>query len=423
MNSIKLKCVVTLVFFSVLMLASVKITFGQTPKGWNAHSSHPDNYEMGGDPTVTHGDSKGGFIKSKLSEAEGYGTWMAGIEVNEYLGKRVRMSGYVKTEAVEGWAGLWMRVDGPDDSMLSFDNMGNRPIKGTTGWERYEIVLDVPETSIGIFHGLLLVGKGNAWFDGVKLETVGSEVEITRNWIMDPEIDAAFEAKTYKSSKNDSLNYRIYTPEGMDAGRQYPLVLFFHGAGERGDDNYRQLILGVMDILKYSKKSNNPAIILAPQCPNSQSWVSDIRKSLVAVSHTMPEESSLQMKLAVELLKDTMTELPVDKKRVYVTGLSMGGFGTWDILQRMPDIFAAAIPVCGGGDPNLADKIKQVPIWAFHGDKDTVVRPELTSDMIAALKKSGGDPKYTEYKGVGHDSWNRTYANEEVLKWLFLQEK
>ena len=101
----------------------------------------------------------------------------------------------------------------------------------------------------------------------------------------------------------------------------------------------------------------------------------------------------------------------------------MGGFGTWDIIQRLPDLFAAAIPVCGGGDAAQAEKIKDIPIWAFHGDKDTVVKTVRSRDMIAAIKKAGGNPQYTEYKGVAHDSWTQTYSDKNVLRWLFMQKK
>jgi predicted peptidase len=129
------------------------------------------------------------------------------------------------------------------------------------------------------------------------------------------------------------------------------------------------------------------------------------------------------MRLTLELLKDIIEKQPIDIKRVYVTGLSMGGFGTWDIVQRIPELFAAAIPICGGGDTTMADTIKNIPIWAFHGDMDSVVPPKYTRNMIAAIKRYGGNPKYTEYKGVNHDSWSRTYKNPNVLEWMFLQTK
>ena len=129
------------------------------------------------------------------------------------------------------------------------------------------------------------------------------------------------------------------------------------------------------------------------------------------------------MKAVKKLLEETMKEFPIDPQRVYVTGLSMGGFGTWDIIQRYPDLFAAALPICGGGDTAQAERLKNMPIWAFHGSIDKVVIPERSRNMIAAIKKAGGQPIYTEYPGVGHVSWTQTYSNHAVMDWLFAQEK
>jgi photosystem II stability/assembly factor-like uncharacterized protein len=141
-------------------------TFAQT---WYAGGSRPQDYEMGGDPTVTHGSENAGFIRSKVSPINGFGTWMTNIDPGEYLGKGIRMSAYVRTTNVQDWVGLWMRIDGADGT-LSFDNMSGRPITGTTDWQEYEIILDVPENSTGIFFGLLMSGTGEAWVDGLRLE-------------------------------------------------------------------------------------------------------------------------------------------------------------------------------------------------------------------------------------------------------------
>jgi predicted peptidase len=229
-----------------------------------------------------------------------------------------------------------------------------------------------------------------------------------------------FEAKIYNSSAGNSIPYRIHMPENMDTNKKYPLVIFFHGSGERGMDNANQLIHGVRDILTYSIESDDPAIIIVPQSPQNKQWVN---VPWDTDSHLMSEEPSQSMKLTIALMQDIISNQPVDMKRIYVTGLSMGGFGAWDILQRLPHLFAAAIPVCGGGDATQAEKIKDIPIWAFHGDKDAVVKTKRSRDMIAAIKKSGGKPQYTEYKGVAHDSWTQTYSDKNVLRWLFTQQK
>ncbi|WP_145265436.1 carboxylesterase family protein [Calycomorphotria hydatis] len=229
-----------------------------------------------------------------------------------------------------------------------------------------------------------------------------------------------FKAEVYQSAEGQELNYRIHVPEEQDASKRYPLVLFLHGAGERGSDNEKQLVHGVKDMLAYSRKTDTPFIIVAPQCPTGQQWVNT---PWSAETHTMPEEPSEPMSLVIGLLEELQSTLPVDKSRLYATGLSMGGFGTWDIVQRKPDTFAAAIPICGGGDTAMADTIKDVPIWVFHGDEDRAVIVKRSRDMVAALEEVDGNVKYTEYEGVGHNSWTRTYTDDAVLEWLLSQNK
>ena len=195
---------------------------------------------------------------------------------------------------------------------------------------------------------------------------------------------------------------------------------FFHGAGERGSDNKKQLIHSVKDILDYSKKKNIPLIIVAPQCPRDEQWVNT---PWGADAHKMSEEPSAVLALSIGLLQELQSTLPVDTTRIYVTGLSMGGFGTWDIVQRMPKTFAAAMPGCGGGDTEMANAIKNVPIWTFHGGADNVVKAKRSRDMVTALSKVGSKVKYTEYEGVRHNSWGRAYRDEEALKWVLDQKK
>ena len=137
----------------------------------------------------------------------------------------------------------------------------------------------------------------------------------------------------------------------------------------------------------------------------------------------MPEAPSVPLMLTFELIDKLAAKLPVDKRRLYITGLSMGGFGTWDAIARRPRYFAAAMPICGGGDTAQAAKLKSLPLWAFHGDHDGTVLPRRTTDMIAAIRQAGGRPKMTLYPGVNHDSWSRTYADPAVLDWLFAQKR
>jgi hypothetical protein len=149
------------------------------PGGWFAAGDNPADYDMGVDATVAHNGKASGYIKPRASNPKGFGTLMQTFKADDYRGKRVRMSAYVKAEKVEGWAGLWMRVDGPEGKMLAFDNMHNRPIKGTAEWTKYDIVLDVPATSLNIAFGLLMAGEGQTWIDDIQFDVVGKDVATT----------------------------------------------------------------------------------------------------------------------------------------------------------------------------------------------------------------------------------------------------
>ena len=233
-------------------------------------------------------------------------------------------------------------------------------------------------------------------------------------------MSAEFDHKRYPIEGEKFLPYRVYSPAGVDNASTMPLVVFLHGAGERGHDNERQLIHGVRDLLRYSIERQEPLINVAPQVPLGERWVDVVWDERV---HRMPERPSASMELLMGLLTELMLDSRVDTNRVYLTGLSMGGFGTWDLIARWPDTFAAALPVCGGGDTDSAVRIKDIPIWAFHGSDDAVVIPERSRDMIQALQQVGSNPRYTEYPGVGHDSWTETYQNFEVLDWFFSQRR
>ena len=206
----------------------------------------------------------------------------------------------------------------------------------------------------------------------------------------------------------------------MEKGKTYPLVLFLHGAGERGDDNAAQLKHGVMPILEGAKKLGEPCFLIAPQCP-ADGWWAPINRETMRLNAADKPNSLLDAVLA--LIDDTLKTQPVDAKRFYVTGLSMGGYATWDLLGRVPARIAAAIPICGGGDPSQAAKFKDVPVWAFHGEADPTVPVKSTKDMIAAMETAGGKPKATYYPGVGHISWTRAYDDPEVIGWLFKQHR
>lgn len=231
--------------------------------------------------------------------------------------------------------------------------------------------------------------------------------------------DDRFEARIFKPG-SDALPYRLLKPKAYDRNKQYPLVLFLHGAGQRGDDNRKQLSHPMVDFARDDMRDEYPVFVVAPQCPEGVQWV-DTPWS--ADSHSMPEHPTQPLRLSLELVDALQKEFSIDKDRIYVTGLSMGGFGTWDVIQRHPERFAAAVPICGGGDPAYAEHIAQIPIWAFHGDKDTVVKVERSREMIAAIQDAAGAPRYTELPGVGHDSWTAAYTDHDLYAWLFAQTK
>jgi hypothetical protein len=148
-------------------------------KSWFMAGSDPQDYELGTDTNAVHNGKNSGYLKAKVAEPRGFGTMMQMFKANDYLNKRMRFSAFVKSEGIEAWAGLWMRIDGPQQGSLGFDNMQNRPIKGTTDWHEYEVVLDVPQESVAIALGILLSGKGQAWVSEVQFEEVGADVPTT----------------------------------------------------------------------------------------------------------------------------------------------------------------------------------------------------------------------------------------------------
>lgn len=225
----------------------------------------------------------------------------------------------------------------------------------------------------------------------------------------------------FTNSQNDTLRYRILTPD-YDTMRTYPLVIFLHGSGERGNDNEAQLKWGVGNFATDQNMVLYPAIIIAPQCPEHQQWA-NFKVYSSSAGMQLQSEPSPSMKLLIGLVHKLIKDMPVDTNRIYITGLSMGGFGTYDAIERYPNLFAAAMPVAGGGDPSKASLIAHIPIWDFHGAEDAAVDPRLSRIMMEALWKAGAHPGYTEYPGVGHFSWLHAYSDPVVLAWLFRQHK
>lgn len=239
-----------------------------------------------------------------------------------------------------------------------------------------------------------------------------------------PDIDLSdrFEIRLYEDTDGKVLPYRLLKPKDLDEEEKYPLVMLLHGIGERGDDNKAQLKWGAMEFASDENREKYPCFVAVPQCPLSDFWASALRD--LSKDFNMSEEPTQALKMTLELVGALQEEFPnIDPDRLYITGLSMGGFGTWDAIQRKPDLFAAAVPICGGGDVSKADRLTKLPIWVFHGAEDLLVNPKWSRDMVAAIKKTGGNPKYTEYPGVGHHSWVPAYSDPELFEWLFSQKK
>jgi predicted peptidase len=195
-----------------------------------------------------------------------------------------------------------------------------------------------------------------------------------------------------------TCKYLLYLPDGYgEKGRKWPLMLFLHGAGERGDNLELVKVHGPPKLIKEGKKFE--FIIVSPQCAEKQWWAGET-ETLIA------------------LLDDIESKYDVDKDRIYLTGLSMGGFGSWTLGCSYPERFAAIAPICGGGDKLFAQRLKNVPVWAFHGAKDDVVPLERSKEMVDAINAAGGNAKLTVYAEAGHDSWTQTYENPELYKWF-----
>lgn len=229
-----------------------------------------------------------------------------------------------------------------------------------------------------------------------------------------------FAARVFEDGQGGRLLYRLLQPPAYDSTRRYPLVLFLHGAGERGSNNVAQLKNGVLEFAKDDLQARYPAFVVVPQVPQNNKWSDTDWRALQA---DLPPKPSDSLRMTMELLKALREEFSIDGERIYVTGVSMGGYGTWDAICRYPGFFAAAAPVCGGGDEKQAELIKDLPIWCFHGDKDSAVPVVRSRNMIEALRQAGGAPKYTELPGVGHNAWDYAYGDPALFDWLFAQKQ
>lgn len=234
--------------------------------------------------------------------------------------------------------------------------------------------------------------------------------------------------KRWYTSGTDTLPYRLLLPKDYNPKKKYPLILFLHGAGERGRDNEAQLTHGWGLFLRDSIRQRYPAVVVFPQCRQSSYWsnVSFVYDSVTKQrSFVFPVdgEPTVGMRLLLELTKDLQRNYKLNKKRLYVGGLSMGGMGTFELVRRQPKLFAAAFPICGGANTATASKLTKPSWWIFHGMKDDVVPPELSMTMAEALKAEGARLKLTLYATANHNSWDSAFAEPDLLPWLFSKHK
>ncbi len=304
---------------------------------------------------------------------------------------------------------------------------------------RSNLLWDLMKRNPYIVQGLRRAGFAGGWLEKIDFQKLakgiqfadGELAQVNHNIPLDQQ--GFFRREMYVDVAGNKLPYQLAAPpspspveRGVVASPPpgglggAALVVFLHGSGERGLHNQEQMRNGVHAFCEKWVREKHPHYLLVPQCPPEQRWggTSKDWQSLYQPEPTVPG------RMVLELVEKMLREHPdIDPKRVYITGLSMGGFGTFDLLMRRPDLFAAGLPLCGGGDPDHAEKIKNIPLWVLHGGLDDVVLPRCSRRIVEELKKVGGKVQYTEYSTLYHNIWDVTYYNPAVLEWLFAQRK
>ncbi len=251
-------------------------------------------------------------------------------------------------------------------------------------------------------------------------------------WLAAPaaaqDVPTVYQEAVFRGSEGGELPYRIMYPEGYGSGKAFPLLVFLHGAGERGSDNRAQLAHGAKLFADSAVRKAFPAIVVFPQCPANDYWprveVETRADGGRQFSFPFYEASGPSLGLVSGLIDSLLAGGRVDADRVYLGGLSMGAMGSYELLARRPNTFAAAMLICGGGHPQLMGLYApHTPLWIYHGDADNVVPPDMSRRMVRAAEALGIALRYSEYPGVGHDSWTPAFAEPELLKWLFAQRR
>lgn len=224
----------------------------------------------------------------------------------------------------------------------------------------------------------------------------------------------------YTNEFGEVLICQLWAPQFLVPEKKYPLILFLHGSGECGIDNERQTRAGLPSLLKQLVLQPEPVIVLAPQCQTGNWWVKNLA---MQPDYHAAKEPTASLDIALELCRHLVQAKQADPDRLYITGLSLGGFGAWDAIQRDPSFFAAAVPICGGGDPHFARALKALPIRVFHGSDDKNVHPDCSRRMVRAIESVGGNISYTEYEHGAHVIWDQAYSDKDLIPWLLKQTR
>jgi len=244
--------------------------------------------------------------------------------------------------------------------------------------------------------------------------------------VLSAQDQSVYVKKEFISSKGTHLPYRLLYPD-VPAKGKLPLVLVLHGGGERGNDNEKQLTHGAGLFTEPANRKNFPAYVLFPQCPGDSYWASatidrGTNPFKIEIDYSKPVPKGLEA--TMELVKHLAKTEKIDKKRIYITGLSMGAMGTFEAVHRFPKTFAAALPICGIADVEAYNaRAKKVPFWIFHGDADAVVSVSGSRDIVAKLRSLGYTVTYTEYPGVNHNIWDHAFKEDNFLSWMFSKRR
>jgi predicted peptidase len=228
--------------------------------------------------------------------------------------------------------------------------------------------------------------------------------------------DLVFRKNTYKDKQGNKMPYRLFVPPNYDPAQKYPLIFWLHGANGRGSDNLKQISggneLGTHVWITPANQAQLPAFVLAPQCPEDHFW-----------SEPEMNEISPQLHMALDILGAVQKDFSIDPDRIYLAGQSMGGLGVWALLQAQPDRWAAALVLCAFDNFTNLKGIARVPLWVFQGDADMTVPVDLVRQMVKDLKKSGAQPRYSEYHNVGHEVWLKAFAEPDLIPWFAAQKR